>query len=73
VKRLRYWNTCCCKYHQELSDLLQALNDMCVEKEGVHLNCNYAYDMVCGRITSYCHAFEEIYSRLTNLWNSINV
>ena len=29
VRHLRLWNTCYCKYHQELLELLRALDTMC--------------------------------------------
>jgi hypothetical protein len=75
VKRLKVWNTCCCRYHQELSELKNALDIMKTAKEGVHLNCycNCAFvcDNGCEHTSSICTVEKHVYERLTNLWSSI--
>ena len=76
VRHLRLWNTCCCKYHQELLELLRALDTMRVDKLGVHSSCNCECEFVYGGLDSanagrFCNAHREVYERLTNLWSSI--
>jgi hypothetical protein len=41
VKRLKLWNTCCCKYHQEVTELMIALDVMRTDKHEVHKDCQY--------------------------------
>lgn len=76
VKRLKIWNTCCCRYHQEMMELLIALDILRSDKEGVHFHCECICDMVCGvnfnnRSFRMCAAHLKVYQRLTNLWESI--
>jgi hypothetical protein len=76
VRRLRLWNTCCRKYHQELLELLRALDTMQTDKLGVHSSCNYECQLVCGGLdcanaARFCNAHREVYERLTNLWSSM--
>jgi hypothetical protein len=76
VKRLRIWNTCCCRYHQELIELLIALDIMRTDKQGLHFNYTYHCDMVCGgvayeRTFSMCNTHKLKYERLAALWTSI--
>ena len=76
MKRLRIWNTCCCRYHQELMELLNALDIMRTDKQGVHFNCTCHCDMVCGGVGcehtfTMCDAHKLKYERLTALWTSI--
>lgn len=67
------WNTCCCKYHQELSDLKQGVNEFREDSQGVHLDCFCICEMVCNSSLGIrgCSANTMIYGRLTNLWESI--
>jgi hypothetical protein len=76
VKRLKIWNTCCCRYHQEMMELLIAMDIMRSDKEGVHSDCECKCDMVSGdsfsnRSIRMCSAHLKVYQRLTNLWESI--
>jgi hypothetical protein len=76
-KRLKIWNTCCCRYHQELTDLMIALDIMRADKQGVHLDCDCRCDMLCRGIgcgpgaSNMCNAHRLVYERLSNLWTSI--
>ena len=73
VKRLKMWNTCCCRYHQEVIDLMIALDIMRANKQGVHLDCHCQCDMVCRGVgcgpiaLDMCNAHHLVYERLTNL------
>ena len=77
VKRLRMWNTCCCRYHQELTELMIALDIMRTDRQGIHSHCQCDCVMLCGGLGctedlgSMCKAHLEVYERLTNLWTSI--
>jgi hypothetical protein len=46
MKWLRLWNTCCCRYHQELMELMNALDMMQMDKQGVHSNYPCDCDIV---------------------------
>jgi hypothetical protein len=76
MRRLRVWNTCCCRYHQELTKLMIAINGMRTDKKGVHSDCSCDYTVVCGGIdcglsSQICNAHREIFERLMNQWTSI--
>jgi hypothetical protein len=36
VKKLREWNTCCCKYHTKINELKEGLNGIKSHGKGVH-------------------------------------
>jgi hypothetical protein len=46
VRRLRVWNTCCYRYHQELTELIIAIDGMRTNKKGIHSDCT----VVCGGV-----------------------
>jgi len=66
VRRLAAWNTCCCRYHQDLSDVCDALNNMRRDLQGVHKEC-MCFCIVCvvaddsETIQSECDAQNEVY------------
>lgn len=77
VRRLTAWNTCCCRYHQDFSDIKDALNDMRRDLLGVHKDCTCEC-IVCDAIQVSatimppgCDAHNEVYERLTHLWSSV--
>ncbi len=40
VCQLKIWNTCYCRYHTKLKELLHGLNEMQSLGNGIHTNCN---------------------------------
>jgi hypothetical protein len=67
VKRLKLWNTCCCKYHQELTELMIALDAMRTHKHGIHKDCQCDCDMICGGLgceqyQGMCNSHREVYN-----------
>jgi hypothetical protein len=79
MRRLRNWNTCCCRYHQELTKLIEltiVVDNMRTDKHGVHSHCPCDCVMVCGGLgfecgSGLCNAGLEVFARLTNLWTSV--
>jgi hypothetical protein len=76
VRRLWVWNTCCCRYHQELTELMIAIDVMRTDKKGVHSDCSCDCIVVCGGLdcgltSRFCNVHRETFGRLTNLWTSI--
>ena len=75
IRRLIFWNTCC-RYHQELLDLMTALDVMRSDMEGVHSSCECNCDMVSRRegsvgVGSHCNVHLLTYEHLTKFSTSI--
>lgn len=71
VRRLKNWNTCCCKYHQELSLLLVGFNDMRIELHGIDCLCGCALVCCTSLGDSTCNGTSNVYGRMTQLWSSV--
>src|ERR1700738_2859906 len=67
VRRLKNWNTCCCKYHQELSLLLVGFNDMRIELHGIDCLCGCALVCCTSLGDSTCNGTSNVYGRMTQL------
>jgi hypothetical protein len=39
VRQSKFWNTCCCRYHMELKELVLSVNEMRMLGKGVHDAC----------------------------------
>jgi hypothetical protein len=49
MKRLKEQNTCSCKYHVEMVELMHGFNNKWFVAKGIHgRNCNYACDVCKG-------------------------
>jgi len=75
VKRLKERNTCCCIYHVEIMELLEALNLMRL-KLRLHDFCTYTcdYEEICKPIEvsgNGCQGKEVRYIGTTELWKLI--
>lgn len=87
IRRLTEWNTCCCRYHQEIRELLNGLNDIRTSGKGVHGEdgtCTCRCSQVCaipmhscdpppGTVTpaSQCLSHLLQFSGVTELWQSL--
>jgi hypothetical protein len=61
-------NTCACKYHVEMVELLNKFNNMWDGTNGVHgKHCNYTYDICVGSIPSVCIARCGVFQGSTNI------
>ncbi len=75
--RLKTWNTCCCRYHQELKELLQGFNDMRTCGTWIHDNRLCSCIEICALITYNSHSNKHCatkfwtFNGLTTLWTSI--
>jgi hypothetical protein len=52
VRQLKNWNTCCCRYYQELVELRHSLNVMKTIKQGIHSHCDCECILVCSNADS---------------------
>jgi hypothetical protein len=77
IKRLKEWNTCCCRYHTKLNKLRLGLQNIQSQERGVHVECNCACHLVCrptsceGGANFQCCAHTTTFPTLTTLWSSI--
>jgi len=79
VRRLRDFNTCCCKHHQEMQEIVVGWNTM--QSEQVHLppgamSCSCGCPSLCSRAVEgstttgivRCQSMLHTYTRATSLW-----
>lgn len=81
VRRLMERNTCTCRYHCEMAELVKGFNNMRTATKGIHgRHCGCSCE-VCGAPgtalpsseggPSACHADLSHFTRLTDLWHSV--
>lgn len=83
VYRLKEWNTCTCRYHTELGELLIGFNNMRTVGKGVHGQCQCLCEEVCQRnsiqpceeghsyLPQHCGAHLHRFERMSSLWTTI--
>jgi hypothetical protein len=82
VKRLKDFNSCCCKYHQEMAEIVIGFNNMrahSVHLEGGEGPCTWGCDFVCckpieGNVASRvvtCQAAFHTYKHSSELWEKL--
>jgi hypothetical protein len=77
VKTLCECNTCCCRYHIEISELKEGLNGMRTQGKGMHGGYTCSCTKICCLLGKNicpprkCEAHVSCFKRLTSLWSSI--
>ncbi|CAM6002456.1 unnamed protein product [Sphagnum balticum] len=75
VKRLKDFNTCCCKYHQEMVKIKDGFNMRSTDDH--HPSCSCQCDSICTRpVNNYlaqvivtCQGIHHIFKRSMDLWS----
>jgi hypothetical protein len=72
IRRLKERNTCACKTHVEMLELLHGWNNMQTRPRVVHgKDCDCRCDVCDGGAPGNCKADCTHFGRLTNLWMSV--
>ncbi len=75
VKRLKDFNTCCCKYHQEMVKIKDGFNMRSTDDH--HPSCSCQCDSICTRPVNNslvqgivtCQGIHHIFKRSMDLWS----
>ena len=72
VRRLRERNTCACKQHVEILELLHGWNNMRSAAKGMHgVNCACTCNVCEGGVHGVCAAHTSHFGGLTDMWMSV--
>lgn len=76
VKKLKEWNTCCCKYHTKISELKEGFYGIKIRGKMVHGQCTCSCVEICcpfGEDSGVreCQTHVCCFKKLTKLWSSI--